>query len=355
MKLSNLGICFMTGLRGEVLHVYIGKGEGEMPAKVERDLGGQASYGGSGKTPGMGRSTKPRLRWTSFLLNLYCRFQDDDVPAMGAQLTYYLILSFFPFLIFVIAVLSFTDLHTRDGIGSLAQIMPDTSIQLIQSVLQEMDGSNSGSLLSLGLAAALWSASNGVNAVIKALNKAYDEEENRPYWKVRGISVLFTVILAMGILFTFIMLVFGRLIGEALYSFSLMPGSFETFWRIGQFAIPLVVMVIVFALLYRYTPNLRLTFREVLPGAVFATLGWVVTSLLFSFYVNNFGSYTKTYGSIGGIIVLLMWLYLSSMIIVLGGEMNAVLHCHKEGKRRPSCKTFAFALPLPFGKKNRHK
>ncbi len=229
--------------------------------------------------------------------------------------------------------------------------MPDTSIQLIQSVLQEMDGSNSGSLLSLGLAAALWSASNGVNAVIKALNKAYDEEENRPYWKVRGISVLFTVILAMGILFTFIMLVFGRLIGEALYSFSLMPGSFETFWRIGQFAIPLVVMVIVFALLYRYTPNLRLTFREVLPGAVFATLGWVVTSLLFSFYVNNFGSYTKTYGSIGGIIVLLMWLYLSSMIIVLGGEMNAVLHCHKEGKRRPSCKTFAFALPFLSARK----
>lgn len=324
-----------------------------MSTKVERDGRGQASYGGSGKAPGMGRTTKPPLRVTSFLKNLYCRFRDDDVPAMGAQLTYYLILSFFPFLIFVIAVLSFTDFNTHEGIEGLTQILPDTSIQLILSVFEEIDGSKSGSLLSLGLLATLWSASNGVNAVVKALNKAYDEEENRPFWKVRGISVLFTVILAVVILFAFIMLVFGRLIGEALYRFSLMPGSFDAFWSIGQFVIPLVIMVIVFVLLYRYTPNLRLTFKEVLPGAVFATFGWVVTSLLFSFYVNNFGNYTKTYGSIGGIIVLLMWLYLSSIIIVLGGEINATLHYHKEGKRKLICKTFTHMLP--FGKKNRRK
>ncbi|MBP1155904.1 MULTISPECIES: YihY/virulence factor BrkB family protein [unclassified Paenibacillus] len=321
-----------------------------MSTKMERGEKGQVSYGSTGKTPDVGKSTKPRLRLSGFLLSLYCRFQDDDVPAMGAQLTYYLILSFFPFLIFVIAVLSFTDLNTKDGIEGLTQIMPDLSIQLIMSVFNEIDGSKSGSLLSIGLLATLWSASNGVNAVIKALNKAYDEEENRPFWKVRGTSILFTVILAIVILFAFIMLVFGRVIGEMIYTFALSSDGFDTFWRVGQFAIPLVIMVIVFVLLYRFTPNLRLTVKEVLPGAIFATFGWVVTSLLFSFYVNNFGNYTKTYGSIGGIIVLLMWLYLSSIIIVLGGEINATLYYHKEGKQKPVCKTFALTLPFSMKK-----
>lgn len=324
-----------------------------MTTKWERGERGQASYGGTGKSPDIGGNVKPRLRLSGFLLSLYCRFQDDDVPAMGAQMTYYLILSFFPFLIFVIAVLSFTDLNTKDGIVGLTQIMPDLSTQLILSVFNEIDGSKSGSLISIGLLATLWSASNGVNAVIKALNKAYDAEENRPFWKVRGISMLFTVILAIVILFAFIMLVFGRVIGEMIYTFALSSGSFDAFWQVGQFAIPLVIMVIVFVLLYRFTPNLKLTVKEVLPGSIFATIGWVVTSLLFSFYVNNFGNYTKTYGSIGGIIVLLMWLYLSSIIIVLGGEINATLHCHREGKRKPVCKTFAFTLP--FGKRNGFK
>ncbi|MFC4103210.1 YihY/virulence factor BrkB family protein [Paenibacillus xanthanilyticus] len=299
--------------------------------------------------PANRKDTKSR-GW-QFAQNLYCRFQDDEVPAMGAQLTYYLILSFFPFLIFIIAVLSFADLTVRDVIDGIRLVLPETSTRTISEAFEEIQQSRSGSLLSFGLLITLWSASNGVSAVIKALNKAYDVEETRPFWKVKGISLLFTVVLALVIVSSMVMLIFGRVIGDNLYKWMQLPGSFDVIWGIAQYVLPIAIMSIVFALMYMFVPNLRLKFKEVLPGAIFTTVGWIVTSLAFSFYVNNFGSYSKTYGSIGGIIVLLTWLYLSSIVIVIGGEINAVLHFDKNGKQKPACKSFA--LHLPFMKKKK--
>jgi membrane protein len=296
-------------------------------------------------------SKKKHFSLMSFAQSLYGRFEDDDVPAMGAQLTYYLILSFFPFLIFVFAVLSYSDISVSDAIKNVSSVLPQLSDQMIVDVFTELQKSRNGSLLSIGLLATLWSASNGINAVVKALNKAYDVEENRPFWKARGISFIFTIILAVLIFLSMILLIFGKVIGETIYRVTQLPGNFEVLWGIAQYVIPLITMVCAFVLLYKYTPNLRLRFREVIPGAVFATLGWVVTSILFSFYVNNFGNYTKTYGSIGGIIVLLTWLYLSSILIILGGEMNATLHFDREGKTKDGAKKFAF--PLLFGKKGK--
>jgi membrane protein len=304
------------------------------------------------KTPRSGESSgkhKKRISFIDFLQNLYGRFEDDDVPAMGAQLTYYLILSFFPFLIFVFAVLSFSDITVSDAMDNISRVIPQLSDETIVDVFSELQKSRNGSILSIGLLATLWSASNGVNAIIKALNKAYDEEENRPFWKVRGISLIFTIILAVMLFLSLILLIFGKLIGETLYKLTQLPGNFEVLWGIAQYVIPLITMVTAFVLIYKYTPNLRLRFREVLPGAIFATIGWVITSIMFSFYVNNFGNYTKTYGSIGGVIVLLTWLYLSSILIVLGGEINATLHFDREGKQKEGMKKFAF--PMPFGKK----
>ncbi|UUZ85474.1 YihY/virulence factor BrkB family protein [Paenibacillus sp. P26] len=276
---------------------------------------------------------------------MYCRFQDDEVPAMGAQLTYYLILAFFPFLIFVIACFSFTQYTAEDAIRFFARILPDISSRAIMDSFREIERSRGGSLLSIGLLATLWSASSGVDAIMKALNKAYDQEEDRPYWKAKGISVIFTIGLAVMILISIALLIFGKLIGGALYKFMRLPGNFDVIWGAVQYIFPLAVMVLVFALLYLFTPNTRLKFKEVLPGALFATVGWVITSLLFSLYVNHFGNYTKTYGSIGGIIVLLIWLYLSSIILVLGGEINATLHFDRTGKEKPSCKKFALTPP----------
>jgi membrane protein len=303
--------------------------------------------------PGRSKGHHRRMGFKAFAESLYCRFEDDEVSAMGTQLTYYLILSFFPFLIFVIAVLSFTSITAEDAINKLTRVMPNLSIKIITDAFAEIEKSRSGSLLSIGLIATIWSASNGISAVMKSLNKAYDVEEKRPYWKVKGLSVIATIVMAVVIMASFILLIFGKFIGEAAYTLFHLPGKFETIWSIAQYFIPLIVITVVFILLYRYLPNLRLKFKEVLPGAVFATLGWIISSVLFSFYVNNFGNYTKTYGSIGGIIVLLTWLYLSSVILILGGEINATLHFDRNGITKETCKKFA--LPFPFGKKKKHK
>ncbi|GGD48645.1 YihY/virulence factor BrkB family protein [Paenibacillus nasutitermitis] len=298
-----------------------------------------------------GSDIKKRRTFMDFAQNLYCRFQDDEVPALAAQLTYYLILSFFPFLIFIIAVLSFANLTLQDVIEQIQLVMPELSTKTISSTFSEIQASRSGSLLSVGLIITLWSASNGINAVMKALNKAYDVEETRPFWKVKAYSLIFTFVLALVILFSMVMLIFGRVIGDMLYKWTQLPGSFDMVWTVAQFAIPIIVMAVVFACMYLFAPNLRLRFREVVPGALFATFGWIITSLCFSFYVNNFSNYSKTYGSIGGIIVLLTWLYLSSIIIVLGGEINASLHFDKHGKMKADCKRFS--IPFPFFKRGK--
>ncbi|QJC52970.1 YihY/virulence factor BrkB family protein [Paenibacillus albicereus] len=277
--------------------------------------------------------------------NLYARFQDDEVPALGAQLTYYLLLSFFPFLIFLVSLLGFLNLNGDELIADMIAIMPAEGGDTVRTILGEVSTGGSGALLSVGMIGTIWAASNGVNAIIKGLNKAYDEEEDRPFWKVRGLSLLATVVLAVVVILVVVLLVFGRGIGEFLFEWLSYPAGFEATWAIIRYVLPLAAMVLVFTLLYWITPNRRLTFRQALPGACFASLGWVVTSVAFSFYVSQFGNYTKTYGSLGGVIVLLVWLYLSSIIIVLGGEINAALHFGSEGveKKRPA-KSFGLRL-----------
>lgn len=261
----------------------------------------------------------------SFLKNVYNRFRDDDVPALGAQLTYYLILSFFPFLIFLLSLLSFTQLSADSMLADFIRVLPAQTGESISGILNEVSANSSGALLSIGMIATLWSASNGVNAIMKGLNKAYDIEESRPFWKVRGISLLATIVFAVVILLTMLLLIFGKGFGEYLFQFLNYPEGFLTIWSILKYVISIAAMIGVFILLYWIVPCRKHRFREVVPGALFSTFGWIATSLVFQFYINNFGNYTKTYGSLGGIIVLLIWLYISSILIMLGGEINAAM------------------------------
>ncbi|HUC92669.1 MAG TPA: YihY/virulence factor BrkB family protein [Paenibacillus sp.] len=275
------------------------------------------------------------------------RFRDDEVPALGAQLTYYLLLSFFPFLIFLVSVIGFVQMDGDSVVSDLIRVLPTDTGQTVRDIVNEVTANRSGALLSIGMLATVWAASNGINAVIKGLNKAYDEAETRPFWKVRGISVLATLVLAIVIILAMLMLVFGRAIGEFLFQWLSYPAGFDLIWGIVKYAVPLLAMFAVFMLLYRMTPNRKLTWREVVPGSIFTTVGWIATSLGFSFYVNNFGNYTKTYGSLGGVVVLLIWLYISSIIIVLGGEINATLHFDKAGIRKKPGTRYAFHFPWP--------
>jgi membrane protein len=282
----------------------------------------------------------------ALLNNVYCRFQDDEVPALGAQLTYYLILAFFPFVIFLITLTAYTPLSREEMLVDLISVLPATTGNMVSGIFDEILKEKNTTLLSIGMLATIWAASNGMMAIIRTLNKAYDEEEHRPYWKVRLISIFYTIGLTIVIWFAFVLLIFGKMIGNyAIDRFDL-PAYIEPIWTAIKYVLSLSIMCTVFAFVYYSAPSRRLRFSEVVPGAIFATIGWVITSLLFSYYVNHFGSYTRIYGSLGGIIVLLIWLYISSIIILLGGEINAALTFYKEGRQKSDCKTFGFRLPF---------
>lgn len=257
--------------------------------------------------------------------DLYFRFKDDDVPALASQLAYYFILAIFPFLIFLINLVSITPITSEQALNNLSKVIPQEAYVIIRDVIGEVTRSNRQTFLPFSMIATLWASSNGMNAIVKGLNKAYDQHENRSIWKVRGLSIVSTVAFAFTILFAFILLILGEIIGRNVFVYLGISNSFKTTWQYTRFIIPVLIMFIVFTLLYRFIPNKRMKFTEVCAGSLFSSFGWFITSILFSLYVNNFSNYSNTYGSIGGIILLIIWLYWISIIILLGGELNASL------------------------------
>ena len=273
--------------------------------------------------------------------NLFYRFRDDDVMALAAQLSYSLLISFFPFLIFLMTLIGFSPLKSADVLAGLNQALPASIYQMVSNIVIEVVDTKNSNLLSLSLVITIWTASTGFKAVIKGLNKAYDETEGRSILRLEITAFLCTVALTTVIILSIILLVLGELVGNSIAQYVMIhPEEFLVLWDVFRYFIILCVMVVVFAALYRYTPSRRLSWKEVFPGSVFATIGWVIVSVGFSFYVNNFGNYSRIYGSIGAVIMLLTWLFLTSTIIILGGEVNATLAFDIEGKEKPVGKKF---------------
>ena len=269
-----------------------------------------------------------------FLHEFVFRMKDDNVTAIGAQLSYYLILSIFPFLIFFLNILSFTPLAREDVLQSLITVLPLETQRIITYLVLETVQTSSETLLSLSAITGIWAASKGIMALIRAINKAYDVEEKRSYIELRLLAVLFTLALLILLTIVLLTIVFSEVLASQLFNFLGVTLNFMIFWESLRLIISVGSMILIFALLYRFSPSIRnsqgISFRSTLPGAVFSSMGWVITSTLFSYYVNNFANYSKTYGSLGGMIVLLIWLYFSSIIIVMGGELNATLEYMKK-------------------------
>ncbi len=267
--------------------------------------------------------------YARFLKELLFRMKDDSVTAIGAQLSYFLVLSIFPFLIFFLNILSYTPIAREDVLHSIIVLLPLDTQRLISTLLIETISTSNETLLSLSAITGIWAASKGIMALIRVLNKAYDVEETRSYLELRVIAILFTVALLALLVIVLLTLVFGEVLGTRLFEFLGITQKFITFWQYFRVIISLSFMILIFALLYRYIPSIRngrkINLKHAMPGAIFASLGWIITSTIFSYYVNNFGNYGKTYGSLGGIIVLLIWLYISSIIVIIGGEINATL------------------------------
>lgn len=270
-----------------------------------------------------------RKSFIGFLIYFVVKVKNDDIFALSAQLAYYLILSFFPFLIFLMTIIGFSNLDSMEVIGGLRSILPSSAFQLISSTIVEIIETQNSGLLGASLLLVIWASSSAFRAVIKGVNKAYNVREERPFIKRIFISIIFTFALASLILSTLIMLVFGKLIGNILMYFLPFTEFLQTLWNILRYVIIVAMMIIIFAVMYRYTPCKKIGWKESFPGAIVCTIGWIIVSLGFSFYINNFSNYSKLYGGLGAVIILMTWLYITSIIFIIGGEINSVILIRK--------------------------
>ncbi|MFB1083334.1 YihY/virulence factor BrkB family protein [Jeotgalibacillus sp. JSM ZJ347] len=262
---------------------------------------------------------------SGFVKAVLRRFTDADTPGLGAQLAYYFLLSLFPLLIFALALLPYLDITQAQLLDMFREFAPGDAMALIESTVSEVATGESAGLLSIGILGTLWSASNGMNAIMKAFNRAYEVGETRPFYIARGMAVVWTIVMVMIFVIALLLPIFGQQIGELIFSWFGLTDQFMTIWTLLRFAITPFVLFVAFIGLYAFVPNVKIRFISVIPGALFAALGWLLTSSLFSFYVGNFGNYSASYGSIGGIIVLMIWLYLSGIIILVGAQVNATM------------------------------
>jgi len=261
------------------------------------------------------------------LKRLAKRIKDDRIFGRAAQLSYYFLLALFPLLLFLINILGYLaqegTLFRDKLLVYLAALMPGSAFTLVRATVDEISVSRGTGKLSFGILAALWAASNGMGAISDTLNTAYNVKERRPWWRVRLISVCLTIALAIMILAALAIVLYGGEIGEALASRFGFGSLFTAIWSVIQWPIALIFVLTTFNLIYNFAPNISpLARRWITPGAFVGVALWLLVSFGFRVYLGYFDSYSVTYGSLGAVIVLMLWFYLSGVAILIGGEVN---------------------------------
>jgi len=249
----------------------------------------------------------------------------DDCDGHAAEIAFYLFFALFPCLLGLATLLAYLPAPDLFNVvlETMDPFLPATVLSMVEDNFRTLAIVQKGGLLSFGLLLSLWTASNAMVAVQKALNNAYTTVEQRPYWKVRVISILLVICLTCFIVVSLLLLFWGPRIGIWITSLAHLGKVFTMVWNLLRWPVILLLMMMALSALYRYAPAVRLSWRETIPGAVAATGAWIAVTLVFSFYVNNFNTYVDTYGSIGAIVALLAWMYASALVVLIGGELNA--------------------------------
>lgn len=261
----------------------------------------------------------------NFIISLIKHTMYNDITGLAAQLAYFFLLSLFPLLLFIVTLLPYLPINTDDILNVLRNFAPEQTLAMIETNLNDILNNRRTSLLSLGIIATLWSASKGMNAIIKAMNRAYEVQETRSFIVARAMSILLTIAMIFIFLLALVLPVFGKYIGYYIFYVFGISEQFARVWTALRWIISPVILFIVFVGIYYFAPNKKIKCMTVFPGAFIATIGWALVSFAFSFYVSNFGHYSATYGSLGGIIILMLWFYISGIILIIGGEINALL------------------------------
>lgn len=277
-----------------------------------------------------------------FLTDLKKEISEDNVSNGAAALAYYLMLSIFPAMIALLTLLPYLPIDNLQGaiLDFMKQAMPGEAAQMFTGVVQQVTSERKGGLLSFGLLAALWAASSGMFAVMQQLNITYDVKEGRGFLKSRGISLLLTVIFGALIVGAFALVVFGGQIQGWMENSLGFGGVVRALFAVLRWGIIAGAMLLAFACTYYFGPDVKQEFKWVSPGSIAGVVLLAAASLGFGFYVSNFGKYSATYGSIGAVIVLMLWLYITGLVVLLGSEVNALVehysaHGKSKGEKQP--------------------
>jgi membrane protein len=266
---------------------------------------------------------------------VFHKINEADCAAHAAAMAYYFLFALFPFMLFLTTVIGYLPIpHLLDYVlNSAARMLPSQVFDLLQDNIRALFSNKKHGLLSLGFILAIWASSNAMVALMKAMNKLYVVKEGRPFWKVRLTAISLVIGLSSLFLLALVLLMFGTKIGSLIATWTGFGILFRVVWNLMLVPVTLLLLSLAAAAIYGFAPDVEQKWKWITPGSVFAILCWILVSLAFSFYINNFSSYDKTYGSLGAVIILLLWLYISGLVILAGAVINSVIeHSSEEGK-----------------------
>lgn len=255
---------------------------------------------------------------------------DDELSTRSAALSYYFLLALFPlflFLLSLIGAIAGPNSQLQENIiGSMSRLAPGSAAELVRSVVLQTFKSSNGIKLALGILGALWAASGGMSAVVSSLNVVYHLPETRPWWKQKLTVVGLTVILAGLMIVALTLALYGGKIGQTLAAHLGLGEAFRIGWKVLQWPVSFSAMFVAFSVVYYFAPNLeQRKWFWVTPGSVAGVGLWLLASLGFRLYLHFFNSYSATYGSLGAVIILMLWLYITGFAILIGGEINSII------------------------------
>ncbi|OYD06807.1 YihY/virulence factor BrkB family protein [Paludifilum halophilum] len=270
----------------------------------------------------------------SIIKRVFASVFNEGIFDLAAALAYYFLLSIFPLLIFLVALLPYLSIDTDQAIRFVKDIVPEQAARSIDQPIREVVEQRRGGILSTSLLATLWIASNAVGGIIRTLNVAYQVDETRSIIQVKLLSIAMTIAFVLVFTLMLVLPVFGQLIFSFVQRLVPLPAETVMLFSLFRWLVVFVIITLVLIGIYQTAPNVTLPLREVTVGALVATGGWQLISLGFSYYVNNFSHYSATYGSLGGVIVLMIWFYLAGLILVFGGVVNASIHQQRLNRQR---------------------
>lgn len=256
------------------------------------------------------------------------RIKEDHVSAYAAQAAFFLILSAFPFVILILTFTRFLPISQNDFLLLLKELLPNEIEEWLLGILEELIQNSGNTLMSFSIIVALWSAARGILAISNGLNSVYRTEESRNYFVLRSIATLHTLVVAASLVLLLLVFVFGNSLYHIILNKVSWLNDIATLILSVRVAVGFVLLFFMFAAMYKKLPNHKITLQQAAPGALFSSVSWIIASFAFSIYVNHFSNYSRVYGSLTGMAIAMVWVYMMMNLVLWGGELNAYIMEH---------------------------